>query len=72
MAIKRVTFDQAEAIFAQYGINIPFWTTCQVQVPGYDGMVCDHRALSGYTVAFTCEVWDVKAQKQVERFNIMR
>jgi len=70
--IKKISLAEANTVLDKYGVTIPMWCTCQVRVPGYEVMVCDYRGLSGYLVAFAVEVWDIKAQTQVERFNIMR
>lgn len=70
--VRQINIDQALALAKGYGLEVPFWTGMSVQNGAHQLMVCDYRHLGGYTVAFACEIWDIKAQRQVERFNIMR
>jgi len=70
--IKQVSQSEAEKIFGKYGITVLMWRDSSIQTDQYDGMICDYSKLPGYKVKYACEIWDMKSQKQVERFNVMR
>ena len=72
MVVKQVTKEQAEKIFQGYGLDVILWTGGTISNGRHQGMMCDYSKLKGYLVAFACEVWDIRCDRQVERFNVMR